>query len=314
MIINILLLILGFFMLVKCADAFVDSSSNLARAFGIPSLIIGLTIVAFGTSAPEAAVSVIASLKGDNGISLGNVVGSNTCNLLLVLGAAGFLGGLTTKKKVVHRDFVYSLLACLVLFILSIDFLITGQTIGVLSRTNGMILLCFLAIYLYALLFDAKAASKEAEEKGKFRIRDIFFIILGIAGIVGGGELVVYAAKHIASGLGVSDEVIALTVVAVGTSLPELVTSVVAARKGETDIAIGNVVGSNIFNIFFILGLAITISPITFSTDAVVDIGAMCLAAIIVFFCLRKDYRIGKLNGMLLLLLYTAYTVFIIVR
>ena len=314
MIINILLLIVGFFMLVKCADAFVDSSSNLARAFGIPSLIIGLTIVAFGTSAPEAAVSVIASIKGDNGISLGNVVGSNICNLLLVLGAAGFMGGLTTKKKVVRRDFVYSLLSFLVLTILTAGFLINGDKTGIITRTNGLILLCFLAIYLYALLFDAKESSKEVEEKGKFRVRDIFFIILGIAGIIGGGELVVYAAKQIASGLGISDEGIALTVVAVGTSLPELVTSVVAARKGESDIAIGNVVGSNIFNIFFILGLASTVSPVTFSTNAVIDILFMTFSGLVVFFCLRKDYRIGKINGILLLLLYVAYTVYIVVR
>ena len=304
MIINILLLIVGFFMLVKCADAFVDSSSNLARAFGIPSLIIGLTIVAFGTSAPEAAVSIIASIKGDNGISLGNVVGSNICNLLLVWGAAGFVGGLTAKKKVVHRDFVYSLLSYLVINILTLGFFINGSKTGVITRTNGLILLCFLAIYLYALLFDAKESAKEVEEKGKFRVRDIFIILLGIAGIIGGGELVVYAAKNIASGLGVSDEVIALTVVAIGTSLPELVTSVVAARKGESDIAIGNVVGSNIFNIFFILGTASAVNPISFDISAVIDILFMTFAGLVVFFCLRKDYRIGKLNGILLLLLY----------
>ena len=314
MIINIFLLIIGFIMLVKCADAFVDSSSNLARSFGIPSLIIGLTIVAFGTSAPEVAVSVIASLKGDSGISLGNIVGSNICNLLLVLGAAGFVGGLSAKKKVVHRDFVYSLLSYLVMIILSIGFLINGETIGFISRSNGLILLCFLAIYLYALLFDAKESSKSVEEKGQFRIRDLFFILLGIAGIVGGGELVVYAAKHIALGLGVPDEVIALTVVALGTSLPELVTSVVAARKGEADIAIGNVVGSNIFNIFFILGISSVVRPIVFSTDAIIDIILMAIAGLIVFIFLRKDYHIGKRNGLILLILYVAYTIFTFVR
>ena len=164
MILNILLLIIGFVMLVKCADAFVDSSSNLARVFGIPSIIIGLTIVAFGTSAPEAAVSVIASLKGDNSISIGNVVGSNICNLLLVLGMSGIVGGVTTKRKVIERDVVYSLLSYLVLFILSIGFLINGEATGIITRTNGLILLCFLAIYLYALLFDAKSSVKEKEE------------------------------------------------------------------------------------------------------------------------------------------------------
>lgn len=314
MIINILLLILGFVMLVKCADAFVDSSSNLARAFGIPSIIIGLTIVAFGTSAPEAAVSVIASLKGDNSISIGNAVGSNICNLFLVLGCSGFVGKLTTKKKVVQRDYVYSLLSYLVLFILTIGFFITGEKTGVLTRTNGLILLCFLAIYLYALLFDAKASVSEKEEKGKFSFKDILFIIIGMAGIVGGGELVVYSAKAIASSLGVSDNVIALTIVAIGTSLPELVTSIIASKKGESDIAIGNIVGSNIFNIFFILGLASTVSPITFGVESVIDIIIMGISGIIVYIFIRKDYRIGKVKGPILVLLYIAYMLYVLFR
>ena len=314
MILNILLLILGFIMLVKCADAFVDSSSNLARAFGIPSIIIGLTIVAFGTSAPEAAVSVIASLKGDNSISLGNAVGSNICNLLLVLGCSGFVGSLTTNKKVVRRDYIYSLLSYLVLFILTIGFYIDGNSSGILTRTNGLILLCFLAIYLYALIFDAKESVSEKEEKGKFQFRDILFIIIGIAGIVGGGELVVYSAKNIASSLGVSDNVIALTIVAIGTSLPELVTSVIAAKKGESDIAIGNVVGSNIFNIFFILGLASTVSPITFGMESIIDIIIMGLSGILVYLFIRKNYRIGKIKGPILVLLYVVYTLYVIFR
>ncbi len=314
MIINILLLILGFVMLVKCADAFVDSSSNLARAFGIPSIIIGLTIVAFGTSAPEAAVSVIASLKGDNSISLGNVVGSNICNLLLVLGCSGFVGSLTTNKKVVKRDYVYSLLSYLVLVILTLGFYIEGASNGIITRTNGLILLCFLAIYLYALIFDAKESVNEKEEKGKFKFRDIIFIVVGIAGIVGGGELVVYSAKNIASALGVSDDVIALTIVAIGTSLPELVTSVIAAKKGESDIAIGNVVGSNIFNIFFILGLASTVSPITFGMESIIDIIIMCFSGLIVYFFIRKNYRIGRIKGPILVLLYIAYALYVLFR
>lgn len=314
MILNIMLLIIGFVLLVKCADIFVDGCSNIARALGISSIIIGLTIVAFGTSAPEAAVSIIASLKGNNDISIGNVVGSNICNLLLVLGISGLFGKLTTKKNVIARDYVYSLFSYLVLFILTVGFFLTGKTTGTITRTDGLILLCFLAIYLYSLLFDAKKTTKKKEERGEFHFKDIIFIIIGLAGIVGGGQLVVNNAKAIATFLGVSDNVIALTVVAIGTSLPELVTSVVAARKGECDIAIGNVIGSNIFNIFFILGLSSIVSPISFGLETFIDIIIMGIAGIIVFFFVLKNYRIGNKKGPIMITLYILYTIYILIR
>ncbi len=314
MILAIFLLIIGFLLLVKGADIFVDSCSNIARALGISSLIIGLTIVSFGTSAPEAAVSVVASLSGKNDIALGNVVGSNICNLLLVLGASGIFGTLTVKRKIVFRDVVYSVFSNIVLIILTLGFFIEGEKTGVLTRTNGLILLCFLAIYLYALLVDAKRGNREQTEKTKMRARDFLFMIIGLLGVILGGQLVVDNATEIAEILGVSDNVIALTVVAIGTSLPELVTSVVASRKGETDIAIGNVIGSNIFNIFFILGLSSTVSPITFGIDSMVDILILFTVGLLIFFLLLGNYRIGRKKGWLFLTLYAAYTIFILVR
>lgn len=311
---SFILIFIGLFLLVKCADWFVDGCSNVAKALGIPSLIIGLTIVAFGTSAPEAAVSVTASIKGMNGISLGNVVGSNICNLLLILGLSGLFGKLKAQKKIITRDFVYEIFSSLVLFILTFSFFTNGGTSGELTRTDGLILLCFLGIYLYALIGDAIKSVRTKEEKGTFKIKDIFLIIIGISGIILGGQLVVNSATSIAEMLNVSQNVIALTIVAIGTSLPELVTSVIATKKGEVDIAIGNVVGSNIFNIFFILGLSSTISPITFGFDSFIDIIVMFGASVLTYLLLLKNNRIGNKKGIILLLSYVIYMAYILMR
>lgn len=311
---SIILIIVGLILLIKCADWFVDGCSNVAKSLGIPTLIIGLTIVAFGTSAPEAAVSITASAKEMNDISLGNVVGSNICNLLLVLGLSGLFGSLTAKRKIVTRDFVYAIFASIVLLILSFGFFVSGGTKGVITRTNGLILLCFLGIYLYALVGDAFRSVRTKEEKTKFNPKDLLLIVVGIAGIILGGQLVVNSATDIANMLNISQNVIALTIVAIGTSLPELVTSVVASKKGEVDIAIGNVVGSNIFNIFFILGLSSVISPITFGFESFIDIIVMVASSIGVYLLLLKNMRIGNKKGILLLVAYAIYMVYILVR
>lgn len=311
---SFILIVIGIILLIKCADMFVDGCSNVAKALGIPSLIIGLTIVAFGTSAPEAAVSVTASLKGMNDISLGNAVGSNICNLLLVLGVSGMFGSITGKRKIITRDFVYAIFASIVLFILSFGFFVDGGTTGELSKTNGLILLCFLAIYLYALIGDALRSVRAVEEKTKFNPKDIILIIVGIIGIVLGGQLVVNSATKIAEMLNVSQNVIALTIIAIGTSLPELVTSVVATKKGEADIAIGNVVGSNIFNIFFILGLSSAISPITFGLDSFIDIIVMTVSSVVAYLLLLKNKRIGNKKGIILLGMYIVYMIYILMR
>ena len=269
---EILLLVVGFVLLVKGADAFVDGCSNVAKALGIPSLIIGLTIVAFGTSAPELAVSLIASFKGNSAISVGNVVGSNICNMLLVLGTTSLFATLNCKRKLVTRDFVYLFLSYVALFIISVGTYIESGKVGTINRVNGLLLVCFLGIYMYSLLGDAKGnMKKEENSREKVTFKEILFIIIGLIAIVGGGELVVNSATAIAKIIGISDSVIALTVVAVGTSLPELVTSVVAAKKGEDDIAIGNVIGSNIFNILMILGFSSIVNPLTISYNSLID-------------------------------------------
>lgn len=313
---SIILIVIGLILLIKCADLFVDGCSNVAKALGIPSLIIGLTIVAFGTSAPEAAVSVTASIKGMNDISLGNVVGSNICNLLLVLGISGLGGCLTAKKKIITRDFVYAIFSSVVMFILSFSFFFgkSTSTTGVIDRVDGLILLCFLGIYLYALIGDAIKSVRSKEEKGEFKFKDIIFILVGIAGIILGGQLVVNSATDLAEMLNVSQNVIALTIVAIGTSLPELVTSAVAAKKGESDIAIGNVVGSNIFNIFFILGLSATISPITYGFESFIDIIIMLVSSVMVYLLTLKNFRIGNKKGIILLASYALYMFYILIR
>lgn len=313
---NFILLVIGLVLLVKCADMFVDGSSNVAKAFGIPSLIIGLTIVAFGTSAPEAAVSITAALKGSNEISVGNAVGSNMCNSLLILGLCGLFKALKAKTEVRKRDFPYYLLSAVVLLIITGDYFISGQNIGYITRANGLILLCFLAIYMVSLISDVKRNKKgdNQEEKTKFKLKDLIYIIIGIAGIALGGQLVVNGATGIARTLGISETVIALTIIAIGTSLPELVTSIIATRKGETDIAIGNVIGSNIFNILFILGLTSVISPISLNMNTFMDILFMTISSLLVFIMLQKNKRIGRKKGICMLAMYVLYMAYILVR
>lgn len=313
---SFIILVVGLALLVKCADLFVDGSSNIAKAFGIPSLIIGLTIVAFGTSAPEAAVSITAALKGSNEISTGNVVGSNICNSLLILGICGLFKALKAKKEVRKRDFPYYLLSALVLFIITGEYFFTNQDIGYITRTNGLILLCFLGIYLVSLISDVKRnqIDEDKEEKTKFKAKDILYIIVGLAGIILGGQLVVNGATEIATALGVSQNVIALTIVAIGTSLPELVTSVIATKKGEVDLAVGNVIGSNIFNILFILGTTSVISPLTLNLPTFIDIAFMLGSSILVYIMLRKNNRIGWKKGICMLGMYVVYTAYILCR
>ena len=312
---SFILLIVGLFLLVKCADLFVDSCSRLAKSFGIPSLIIGLTIVAMGTSAPEAAVSIIASIKGNSSISMGNIVGSNICNLLLILGVSSLFATLKAKRKIITRDFIYSLFTYVLLLILVGGSFLLKETTSTLTRSNGFVLLCFLGIYMFSLVVDAKrSARKEKDEEIKFKAIDILFIIIGLAGIILGGRLVVNSASDIAKIFGVSDSIIALTIVAIGTSLPELVTSVVAARKGETDIAIGNVIGSNIFNILFILGISSVISPLTINFNSFIDIIIMLVIALVVYLFLLITKKIDNKKGIIMLLMYVIYVIYIIMR
>ena len=312
---QITLLIIGFTLLVKGADAFVDGCSSLAKAFGIPSLIIGLTIVAFGTSAPELAVSLVAAFKGNSAISVGNVVGSNICNMLLVLGGTSLFGKLYYKKKVVERDYFYLLISYFALLIISFGTFNQKTEAGIINRVDGLLLLCFLGVYVYSLIMDTKKEIKKQEKtKERITFKKILFIIIGLIAIIGGGELVVNSATTIAKMIGLSDSVIALTIVAVGTSLPELVTSVVAVKKGESDLAIGNVIGSNIFNIFLILGLSATVNSLTISFSSLIDMLVMLGAGLLVYGFTLKDQKITKQRGIVLLVFYFAYVGYLLVR
>lgn len=311
---NYILLIIGFVLLVKCADIFVDGSSNLAKALKVPTLIIGLTIVAFGTSAPEAAVSITSSLKGQNDMALGNVVGSNICNLLLVLGVSSLFNPLKAKKQIILKDFLFCLLSFLVLFVMVAGPFFLGENLGVLSRSDGLVLMCFLIVYLYSLILNVSRNDMKKIEERNFSIKDAACIVFGIAGVILGGNLVVNSATKIAESFKISESLIALTIVAVGTSLPELVTSVVAAKKGETDIAIGNVIGSCIFNICFILGMSGSIRSIVIDFDSIIDIFVMMLSGIVVYLFSIKNKRIGFIKGLIMIGMYILYTIYIIAR
>ena len=313
---SIILLIIGLLILIKAASIFVDGCSNVAKALKIPSIIVGLTIVALGTSTPEAVVSINASLKGMNDMALGNVIGSNICNLLLVLGCSGLAGTIIAKKKVMIRDYKYMMFSSMILFVIILSFYITNQTSGIITRTSGLLLLGFLVLYFYVLMVDAinNAHHKEDEQDHKIKIKDIIYIILGLAGVVVAGDLVVDSAVEIANFLNISERVIGLTIIAIGTSLPELVTSVIASKKNEDDIAIGNVVGSNILNVLFILGASSVISPIEFEISAFKDAIVMMFAIIIVYIILKKDRKIEKKDSIVLLSIYVLYMIFILMR
>ena len=269
---NYILLLVGFVMLIKGADVFVDSSSSIAKKFGIPSIVVGLTIVAMGTSAPELSVSVQSALAGMNDMSIANVVGSNIFNLLVVLGCSAMINKLKIEN---YKDVVVMFLVGLLMLICSID--------GALGVYDGLFLLVIFVFYILSLIFKAfrENQKEETTEKERPIFITIVLCVIGLAAIVWGGDLVVNSASVIAQQLGMSENLIGLTVVAIGTSLPELVTSLVATKKGELDIAIGNVVGSNIFNMLLILGAASVLNPMTVSTFALIDLIFVIIAMLV---------------------------------
>lgn len=302
-----ILLIVGFVLLIKGADLFVDGASSVAAKLKVPSLIIGLTVVSIGTSLPEAAVSVSASLSGNNSISLGNVIGSNIFNLLMVVGVSSAILPIVTDRDMLKRDMPINIGVTVLLGILLFD--------GNLSRLEALFLLLLLAAYMFLLIRSALKNRVEAEEtKVLSWAKSIVFIVLGVAAIIGGGQLVVNSAKTIALALGMSETLVGLTVVAIGTSLPELVTSVVAARKGDSGIAMGNVIGSNLFNILFILGMAGVIKPLTADAAFFIDTGILLgISALMLLFAFTKR-KISRVEGITCVLLYVAYTAYIIMR
>lgn len=320
----LLLLVVGFATLMKGADLFVDGSSALAGNFKISKVIIGLTIVAMGTSAPELAVSTSAALQGSNEIALSNVVGSNIFNLLCVLGICAVIHPVPVDKVILKRDIPFSIVITMLLLLMSSvaalfngDFLQIGmnETAGGVSRFTGIILFVIFFCYILYLIFDAKKKTEYEEAEQNIPLWKCGVLILfGLILIIGGGQAVVYGAKSVAHIFGMSETLIGLTIIAVGTSLPELVTSVVAARKGETGLAVGNVVGSNIFNILFILGISSAIHPIEVNLASIYDMAILIGTSILVFLFSIKGKVINRTEGIIMLLIYAADMVFAVIR
>lgn len=310
MIYNIILLMIGFIILVKGADLFVEAASSLAENFHLSKMLIALTIVAFGTSAPEFAVSIKAIMSGSGDIVLGNVIGSNILNILLILGVSSLIHPLNVKNATVKKELPITILITALLVVLVQDITLAQSTENVLSRADGLTILLFFLVFIYYLLTIMRNKKGTEEPKPpKYKITlSILFTIIGIIGLIFGSNLVVEHASLIAQFLGVSERLIALTIIALGTSLPELVTSIIATKKGEYDIAIGNVVGSNIFNIGIVLGLPIVIfGNITHISFNTMDLLVMLLASILLFTFSLKDKKINRLEGFIFLLLFLIY-------
>lgn len=312
-------LILGFVLLIKGADFFVEGSSAVAKKLKVPSLIIGMTIVAMGTSLPECAVSVTASITNNNALAVSNVVGSNIFNLMVVCGACALFAPLAVQVGTLKKEFPFSILVGVLLLVLGY----IGMEVG---HVDGVILLVLFAAFLFWMVQSAKKAraagealeieeEEEAEHLADLPVwKCIVYIVLGAAAIAIGGDFVVDSASEIAADFGLSPNLIGLTIVALGTSLPELVTSIVAARKKEADMALGNVIGSNIFNVLFVLGIAATISPVAFIMENVIDIVILTIMSVVVLIFAWSKKQIGRIEGIVMLLAYAGYMVYICMR
>ncbi|HBY02235.1 MAG TPA: sodium:proton exchanger [Rikenellaceae bacterium] len=313
-----LLLLAGFAVLIVGADYLVKGASSIAKKFNVSDLIIGLTVVSFGTSAPELAVNISAGLNGSPGMAIGNVVGSNIFNLLLIVGLAAIIRPITLKSSLVVVEIPYAILASFALIFVAGDYFFDGGS-GIISMSDGLILLLFFSIFIYYVFLSAKKGQIEEddapkEEKYYTMGWSILFVLGGLVALVFGGDLIVANATKLARNWGMSETVIGLTIVAAGTSLPELATSLMAAYKGNSDIAIGNVVGSNIFNIFFILGVSALITPLPFEPRSMVDaLVAMFATALVLFFSFRgRGQKIDKKEGSVLIVLYFIYVSYLL--
>lgn len=355
LLINLALLLVGFVFLIKGADVFVDGASDTARKFRVPKMLIGLTIVSFGTSAPELAVSIQSILSGKGDILLGNVIGSNILNILLILGLSALVGTLHVNTATVKKE-IPVLILITIAFTVVLSDKIFGLGENLFTRQDGIILLLFFCVFIYYLfgmanrktgaendvtekksvkketsktekVAEAKTekvaevktekdaeAKKEADEEGEVNlVKAVLMVIFGLVGIVYGSDLVVKGASEIAATFGVSQRIISLTIVALGTSLPELVTSVIATRKGEYDIAIGNIVGSDIFNIGIVAGLPVALlGGVGGSAFSVVDIAALVISPIVLYFFARRGHRIGFKKGIAFLLMFVVYYGYVI--
>lgn len=314
MILDIILLVVGFIVLIKGADIFVDGASSIAGNFKISKMLIGLTIVAFGTSAPEFAVSVKSLISGNGDIVLGNVIGSNILNILLILGISSLFHFLNVKNNTVKKELPITLLITTLFAVLLSDHLFDSNITNAFTRSDGIVLLLFFLVFIYYLISMARnKIDDDQNEKYMPIVKSIVYTIIGLICIIVGSNFVVDSASSLAAIIGISEKMISLTVIAFGTSLPELVTSVTATKKGEYDIAIGNVVGSNIFNIGMVIGLPIAIfggiSDITFNY---IDLIVMLLSALLLFIFSFKDKRISKKEGIIFLILFVIYYSYVI--
>ncbi len=317
----VFVLIIGFVLLVKGADFFVEGASSVAKMLKVPSLIIGMTIVAMGTSLPETSVSIAASMNNQNTLAVSNVVGSNIFNLMVVLGVCAVIAELKVSKDVLKRDYPFSVLCAILLLVAGV----IGMTLG---RMDGIIFLVIFAVFIFYLIKSALDARKRGEISEKEREMNeemeemedlpvwkcILYIVGGAIAIKYGGDWVVDSASVIATSFGISATLVGLTICSVGTSLPELVTSIVAARKNELDMAVGNVVGSNVFNILMVLGIAATVSPIAFLTENIIDIVVLLVFSLITWVLCVTQKKLSKKEGILMLVLYTIYLVYICIR
>ena len=302
-----LLLIIGFVLLIKGADFFVEGSSSLARFLKIPSVIIGLTIVAMGTSAPEASVSINAALAGNNDIAVSNIIGSNIFNGLVVVGISAFMAGFKTNRDILKRDMPVNILITAILCVMIAD--------GRLSRLEGILLLAGMIFYIVNMILSAlKTRSSYPDEKSMPLYKSLIFIAGGLVSVIFGGNLVVNNASQIAVSFGVSQNFIGLTIVAIGTSLPELVTSIVATRKGDSGLALGNAIGSNIFNILFILGMSATISPLHILSESVIDCVILLVSGILLFVFAYTKKSMNRTEGAICVLSYIGYTAYLFIR
>jgi cation:H+ antiporter len=312
---TIILLIVGFVILIKGADMLVDGAVALARNFGISDIVIGLTIVSFGTSAPELIVNLIASLKGNSEIAVGNILGSNIVNILFILGISAVIFPLSVKENTTWKEIPFALLSAVVVLFLGNDIVFGGRGDSTLSLGDGLVLLSFFAIFMYYIISISKEDADQAPVESGMKVsKAILFIAIGLTGLIFGGKWIVDGAVTMAQSLGVSQSLIGLTIVAVGTSLPELATSAVAAYKKNTDIAIGNVVGSNIFNMFWILGISSIINPIPVLARSDFDFSVNILASILLFAFLfiGKKHILQRWQGAAFILCYFAYVSYLI--
>lgn len=315
-ILQVALLIIGFVFLIKGADWLVDGASSVASNFKVSKLLIGLTIVAFGTGAPELAVSFSSLINGSTDILVGNVIGSNIINVLLLIGIAAVIRPIKVKKDTVSKELPLLLLISTALIILLLDVNLAEAVINTFSRADAIICLLFFCIFIYYLFSLARKNKQEAKkvEKPKYKLgKSFLFVILGLAGVVGGSQLVVNSASTIAATVGISERIISLTIIALGTSLPELVTTVIAAKKNESDLLVGNIVGSNIFNICIVLALPVAFTGgITPNNFEVIDLAMLIISSILLCFLARRNHEISRTDGVLMLTIFLLYYGFII--